>query len=59
MPRCFGLRLKAGQAAAIKRVEDIADGLITTMEMVSNLTGMVPPLAGQQHLAAAHGKTLR
>ena len=59
MSRRFGLWLKAGDIAALKRVEDIADRLVVTTERVGNLTGMAPALAGQQNLATAHDKTLR
>jgi hypothetical protein len=41
MARGFRLRVKAGQATAIKGVEDMADRLIATTELVGNLTGMV------------------
>ena len=50
--------LKAGEAAAIKGVKDIADRLVATTELVGNLAGMVPTLAGQQNLATAHSKTV-
>ncbi len=59
MPRRLGVGLTAGEATAIKRVKDIADRLVTTVELIGDLAGMVSPLTGQQNLAPAHGKTLR
>src|SRR5512143_3151715 len=42
---------------AVKRMNDLADGLVATAQLFGNLTGMAAPLTGQEALAAVHGKT--
>jgi hypothetical protein len=50
------LRLQHRETALVERMNDVADGLLGTTQVVGNRGGHLALGTGEQDLAAAHGK---